>query len=123
MMKGHEVINYMVRAEMPDMEAIRAKCLKLAQPKNEKTEGDKPKMRRFKKMMWTVPIAAILLLTMTTAVLGATVPGVNDFIYNNISEDMADWVAGPKLTERLERYNPPVEPMEPEPTEPVDPSV
>ena len=89
---------------------------------NQKTEEGKPKVKVLKKMLWTIPIAAILVLTMTTAVLGATVPGVNDFIYNNISEGVADWMAGPKLTERLERYNPPIEPIEPiDPAEPVDP--
>ena len=121
-MKGEDVMIKLAGLHMPDPETIRANCLKQAQQNNQKTEGDKPKMRRFKKMIWTVPIAAVLMLTMTTAVLGATVPGVNDFIYNNISEDMADWMAGPKITERLERYNQTVEPTDPvEPANPVEP--
>ena len=102
--------------------ASRVIDLKKPQKINHKTEEGKPKVKIVKKMLWTVPIAAILALTMTTAVLGATVPGVNDFIYNNISEGVADWMAGPKLTERLERYNPPIDPIEPgDPISPIEP--
>ena len=125
-MTGKEIFTNLAGMEMPDLEAVRAKCLN-RQNDDQKTEGGKIKVRKFKKMIWTIPIAAILLLSMTTAVLGATVPGVNNFIHDNISEDMANWMAdrNPGMNERLERHGRPDDSNDPiesfDPTKPVMP--
>ena len=55
---------------------------------DDENNGGTLKVRKFKKMIWTIPIAAILLLSMSATVLGATVPGFNQFL-EKISPDLA----------------------------------
>ncbi|MCL2030800.1 MAG: hypothetical protein FWG93_04580 [Oscillospiraceae bacterium] len=73
-MTGREIIDYAVRAEMPDMEKLREHCIRRAGreggQKNTLTEGMKMTVQR-RKAARTVLTAAVLAAVLATGVLAA----------------------------------------------------
>lgn len=106
-MKGKDFLTEAIAVNMPDLEAVRTKCLNQAEMGAVQTKEGEKTRRKFRARKLFIPlIAAILLMSMSVTVLGTTVPGINDFIYNHISREMADWMArrNPEMNERLNRF-------------------
>lgn len=61
--------------------------------------------RKFRgKKLFASLVAAILIFSMSFVVLGATVPEVNDFIYNNISSNFAELLMDRDLSDLMEDH-------------------
>ena len=74
-MKGHEIINYIVREEVPNVEKVRENCHKML---DLRVEQQARSTVRFKRLA-TVAAAVVLLVTISTTAL-ATMGGFDWFI-------------------------------------------
>lgn len=109
-MKGKEFLTEAIALNMPDLEAVRIKCLCQVNTETAKTEINTKPRRKFRARKFIVSlIAAVLMFCMSFTVLGATIPAFNEWIAS-FSPELAGFL-GQYITDDISNIIRPVENM------------